>query len=75
MAKHRWSQQVTNARDAFDFEKGGFVQTDPKTIARSLRASADSVLTFFIKRGKSPAYRKRALDEAREELRRAFERD
>jgi hypothetical protein len=91
MSKQRWSQHVTETSDALDLEAGVFAKDDPKAIARSLKRSAErsdrrkttpyqsamSMLTFFMNRGgkKIPAYRKRVLDEAKEELRRAFGRD
>jgi hypothetical protein len=85
MAKRKWSQQVTESSDALDLEKGVFAQDDPKTIAASLKVSAEhssrrksspyrsamSMLTFFINRaGKNlPAKRKRVLERAKDELR------
>jgi hypothetical protein len=90
-AKRKWSQHVTDTSDALDLENGVFAKEDPKAIARSLKRSAErstrrkssplqsamSMLTFFMNRGGknlSP-HRKRVLEEAKEELRRAFEID
>ncbi len=89
--KKRWSQHVTETSDALDLESGVFTQDDPKKIASSLKASAEhsrrrksspfrsamSMLTFFMNRGGknvSP-HQKRVLDEAKEELRKAFDRE
>jgi hypothetical protein len=84
----RWSNDVTEHSDALDLEGGIFEQHDPRKIAASLKASAEkskrrkatpfqsamSMLTFFINRaGKNlPASQKRVLDDAKEELRKAF---
>jgi hypothetical protein len=89
--KRTWSQHVTESSDALDLEKGVFAKEDPKAIARSLKRSAEhstrrksspfqsamSMLTFFMNRGgkKLSPHRKRVLEEAKEELRRAFEID
>ncbi len=89
--KKKWSQHVTETSDALDLENGVFAQNDPKAIARSLKRSAEhserrkttpfqsamSMLTFFMNRaGKNlDPQRKRVLDEAKEELRKAFDRD
>jgi hypothetical protein len=82
---------VTETSDALDLENGVFAQNDPQAIARSLKRSAEhsarrkttpfqsamSMLTFFMNRaGKNlDPQRKRVLDEAKEELRKAFDRD
>jgi len=74
-----------------DLEKGVFASSDPKEIANSLKRSAEhshrrksspyrsamSMLTFYINRaGKDlPATRKRALEKAKDELRRLFDKD
>ncbi len=87
----KWSQHVTETSDALDLENGVFAQNDPQAIARSLKRSAEhsarrkttpfqsamSMLTFFMNRaGKNlDPQRKRVLDEAKEELRKAFDRD
>jgi hypothetical protein len=76
--------------DALDLERGVFAVSDPKQIARSLKRSAErstrrkaapfrsalSMLTFYINRAGrnlSPA-RRRVLQRAKDELRRAFHR-
>jgi len=89
--KRRWSQHVTESSDALDLENGVFAKDDPTAIARSLKRSAEhstrrkssplrsamSMLTFFMNRGGKNlnSHRKRVLEEAKEELRRAFEVD
>ena len=91
MAKKKWSQHVTESSDALDLEGGVFAKDDPKAIAQSLKRSADhskrrktspfqsamSMLTFFLYRaGKNvDPQRKRVLNQAKEELRKAFDRD
>jgi hypothetical protein len=88
--KRRWSQRVTETSNALDLEAGVFGLRDPQAIARSLRRSAlasrrrksdpyrsaMSMLTFYINRaGKNLApRRRRILDRAKDELRRAFGR-
>jgi hypothetical protein len=87
----RWSARVTRESDALDLSKGVFSKRSPKAIARSLKRSAEhssrrksepyrsamSMLTFYINRaGKNlPASRRRTLDRAKDELRKAFHRD
>ena len=84
----RWSQRVTETSNALDIEQGTFAQDDPKAIARDLKRDAErshrrksspyrsamSMLTFFINRaGRNlPARRKKILEQAKDELRRAF---
>lgn len=84
----RWSQHVTQESDALDIEGGTFAQDDPKKIAHDLKRDAErshrrksspyrsamSMLTFFINRaGRGlPAKRKQTLEQAKDELRRAF---
>jgi hypothetical protein len=86
----RWSQRVTRTSDALDLEPGVFTWHDPRRIARSLKRSAEtsarrkadpyrsamSMLTFYLNRaGKNlPAARRRTLERAKAELRRAFDR-
>lgn len=76
--------------DALDLEGGVFARDDPKSIARSLKRSAErshrrksdpyrsamSMLTFFINRaGKNlPKRRRDVLERAKDELRVAFKR-
>jgi Protein of unknown function (DUF3175) len=86
----RWSARVTRTSDALDLDNGVFTWTDPKRIAGSLKRSAErsrrrkadpyrsalSMLTFYLNRaGKNlPAARKRTLQRAKDELRKAFGR-
>lgn len=90
MAK-RWSGRVTQKSNALDLEKSVFTWDDPKKIAQSLKRSAESstrrkaepfrsamsMLNFYINRaGRNlPAERRRTLEQAKAELRRAFGRD
>jgi hypothetical protein len=89
--RSRWSARVTRESDALDLKKGIFSKKSPKAIARSLKRSAEhsrrrksdpyrsamSMLTFYINRaGKNlPATRKRILQRAKGELRKAFGRE
>jgi hypothetical protein len=89
-AAHKWSQDVTEHSDALDLEKDVFTRDDPKSIALSLKRSAEhshrrkgtpfqsamSMLTFYINRaGKDlPPKQKKVLEKAKEELRSAFGR-
>lgn len=86
----RWSAEVTEHSDALDLEAGVFELDDPKAIARSLKRSAEashrrksepyrsamSMLTFYINRAghNLPADRKKVLEDAKDELRKAFGR-
>jgi phosphoenolpyruvate carboxylase len=90
-AAKKWSQDVTLHSHALDLEASVFSKDDPKAIAASLKRSAErsrrrksepyrsamSMLTFYVNRaGKNlPAKRKRVLERAKEELRKAFGRD
>jgi hypothetical protein len=90
MAAKKWSQDVTEHSDALDLDKDVFTRDDPKSIALSLKRSAEhskrrkgtpfqsamSMLTFYINRaGKDlPAKQKKVLEKAKEELRAAFDR-
>jgi len=81
----RWSQRVTQESNALDLEQGIFAKDDPRSIARSLKRSADrskrrkadpfrsamSMLTFYINRaGRTLSKsRKKRLEAAKEELR------
>ncbi len=83
--RERWSQRVTETSNALDLEKGVFSQDSPRSIARSLKRSADrsrrrksepfrsamSMLIFYINRaGKSLSKERLAkLEAAKEELR------
>lgn len=84
----RWSQKVTKESDALDLQRGVFTLRRPRSIARSLKRSAErsrrrksapyrsamSMLTFYINRaGRDlPASRRKVLNEAKDELRRLF---
>ena len=86
----RWSRRVMDTSDALDLDRGVFSRGDPKSIARSLKRSAErsrrrkadpfrsamSMLNFYINRAgsKLPAGRKRTLERAKEELRSQFHR-
>lgn len=87
----RWSQNVTEHSNALDLDEGVFTWSDPKRIARSLKHSAEeshrrkadpyrsalSMLIFYINRaGKNlPADRRRVLERAKDELKKAFGRE
>jgi hypothetical protein len=88
---HRWSGRVTRESNALDLEEGVFESDDPRHIAQSLKRSAEashrrkaepyrsamSMLTFYINRaGRNlPAERRKVLEAAKAELRRAFGRE
>ena len=90
MATKRWSRRVTERSNALDLDPGVFTRTDPASIARSLKRSADrsrrrkadpyrsamSMLTFYINRaGKSlSATQRRRLEAAKKELSRLYKR-
>lgn len=81
----KWSQDVTEHSNAMDLKAHVFESHDPKTIARSLKKSAEeshrrksspyrsamSMLTFYINRaGKNlPETQKDVLEKAKAELR------
>lgn len=85
-----WSQEVTRTSNALDLEPGVFTWNDPARIAQSLKHSAEistrrkgtplqsamSMLNFYINRaGRGlPDERRRVLERAKAELRRAFKR-
>jgi len=87
----RWSQRVTEKSDALDLEADVFSLDDPRKIAQSLKRSAEhskrrksepyrsamSMLTFYINRAGSnlTQKRRRILERAKGELRKAFGRD
>jgi hypothetical protein len=89
-SSRRWSAQVTRHSNALDLEPEIFRSTDPRTIALSLKRSAErskrrkgtpyqsamSMLTFYTNRaGKNlPQKRKRVLARAKDELRDVFGR-
>ena len=84
----KWSKRVTQTSDALDLKHDVFKQDSPKAIARSLKRSAEqshrrksdpyrsamSMLVFYINRaGKNlPATRRKKLEAAKGELRKAF---
>ena len=90
MPTKRWSQRVTRESNALDLDRGVFTRTDPSSIARSLKRSAErsrrrksepyrsamSMLTFYINRaGKTlSAIQRRRLEKAKDELRRFYGR-
>jgi len=83
--KKKWSARVTKRSNAMDLKKNVFKQSDPKKIARSVKASAArsvrrkappkrsamSMLNFYVNRaGKNLSpAKKRTLQRAKEELR------
>jgi hypothetical protein len=89
-ARRKWSQDVTEHSNALDLERDVFTRRDPKKIAQSLKSSAEhshrrksspyrsamSMLTFYINRaGKDlEPGQKRVLEDAKDELRKAFGR-
>lgn len=89
--RKRWSQHVTQTSDALTLDRGVFARDDPRSIARSLKRSAErsrrrksgsyasamSMLTFYINRAgrKLPVSRKRKLMAAKQELRSLYGKD
>ncbi len=83
--RKRWSQRVTETSNALDLEQGVFSKEDARSVARSLKRSADSsgrrktdsfrsamsMLNFYINRaGKKLSKERRAiLEAAKTELR------
>jgi len=90
-AADRWSARVTRESNALDLEVGVFTWADAKRIARSLKRSAEasarrksppfrsamSMLVFYINRAGTnlPADRRRVLEQAKDELRKAFRKE
>lgn len=88
MATYKWSQDVTRHSNALDLDREVFTRHDPKSIAESLKKSAEasrrrkatpfrsamSMLTFYINRaGKDlDPKQKSVLEKAKDELRIAF---
>ena len=88
---NRWSRRVTETSNALDLDPGVFSRNDPRSIARSLKRSADhskrrkssayrsamSMLTFYLNRaGKNLSKtRRERLESAKEELRDLYHRD
>ena len=89
-ARERWSGEVTAHSDALDLKPHIFASDDPKRIARSLKRSAEasqrrkaepfrsamSMLTFYLSRAGQNLDdgRRRVLEQAKDELRKAFGR-
>lgn len=87
----KWSQEVTEHSNALDLERDVFRRDDPKSIARSLKRSAEashrrksspyrsamSMLTFYINRAGSglSKTRKRKLEQAKDELRALYDKE
>src|SRR5437660_12494785 len=86
--RKRWSQQVTETSSALDLDQGVFSKDDPRSIARSLKRSADgsrgrksdpfrfgmSMLTFYINRaGKQlSGSRRKRLEAGKEAFRELY---
>lgn len=89
-SKPKWSDRVTRESNALDLEPGVFTWKDPRRIALSLKRSADgsvrrkaepfrsamSMLVFYINRAGRhlDAGQRRILEQAKDELRRAYGR-
>jgi hypothetical protein len=89
--KRFWSAAVTRNSNALDLKKKVFTQSNPQRIARSLKRSAEasrrrkgtpyqsamSMLNFYINRAGSglTGKQKSVLIRAKEELRKAFNRE
>ena len=90
-SKRKWSADVTRKSDALDLKQDVFKSNSPAKIASSLKRSAEtstrrksdpyrsamSMLTFYINRAghNLSARRKRVLERAKHELRKAFGRE
>jgi len=88
---HRWSQHVTESSHALELEEGVFSLSSPRSIALSLKRSADtsrnrksppfrsamSMLNFYINcAGKRLPKEKRArLEAAKDELRKLYHKE
>ena len=86
----RWSQRVSETSNALDLEPGVFTWADPRAIAESLKASAESsarrkatpfasamaMLNFYLNRAgrQLPAERRAVLEAAKDELRALYDR-
>lgn len=86
----KWSQHVAETSDALDLKPGVFKETDPKQIAKSLKASAEhsprrksdpfhsamSMLSFYINRAGAtlPKAQKKHLEDAKDELRALYDK-
>jgi hypothetical protein len=87
----KWSGRVTKTSDAMTLDDGVFRKSDPKTIARSVKRSAErshrrksppfrsamSMLTFYINRGGKnlSTRRKHILMQAKDELRALYHKE
>jgi len=87
----RWSRRVTETSNALDLDAGVFSRDDPRSIARSLKRSAErsrrrksnpfrsamSMLNFYINRaGKNLSKtRRQRLQAAKDELRSLYQRE
>ena len=85
-----WSAKVTKESHALELEEGVFTWSDPTRIARSLKKSAEqskqrkaepfrsamSMLVFYINRAgsKLEPEQKKILEQAKQELRKIFNR-
>jgi len=73
--KKRWSAKVTQHSDALDLEPDVFKSKDPRTIALSLKRSAEQSNFYINRAGKNlPQRQKRVLERAKDELRNVFGR-
>ena len=88
--RKRWSRHVTQTSNALDLDKGVFTRGDPRSIARSLKRSADrsrrrktdpfrsamSMLNFYVNRaGKNlPRNQRARLENAKNELRALYKK-
>src|SRR5579862_3219250 len=87
----RWSRRVTETSNALDLDAGVFSRDDPRSIARSLKRSAErsrrrksnpfrsamSMLNFYINRaGKNLSKtRRQRVQAAKDELRSLYQRE
>ena len=87
----KWSGRVTRESNALDLEEGVFKKDSARQVAQSLKRSAErskrrksepyrsamSMLNFYINRASRnlPAKRRKILERAKVELRRAFGRE
>jgi len=90
LKKKYWSKEVIEKSNALDLEEGVFTWKNPKKIALSLKKSAEmskrrkgtpfqsamSMLNFYINRAgiSLSSERKKILNQAKEELRKVFEK-
>ena len=91
MAKpRRWSREVTENSNALDLEPDVFTKDNPRSIAQSLKRSAEqssrrksdpyrsamSMLTFYINRAGDtlPKTQRKRLEDAKDELRALYDK-